>query len=1445
MSWAQEIKDFTAAFSATSRVAQQAANRSYMRDRDAQYMGAMNPGEQPLSSDEQAQDDSFTQQRQALDTGQSPTQTASNEGSLGSPQLDAAEKAISTIETGSPAGDYNNWHPIKHADGRPDIAIGRYQVLASNVPSWTKQWYGQQLTPEQFRANPAAQRAVFAGQASAYAQQYGWENVGKAWLGGPGAAMGARDNVTDQNRTSVGAYGDRYGKLFAFHMKAAPPPPQQGNPTLAQAGQPALQTPPNGDPSASEQQQYARGGPVRAFEDGGSTTYEPPGGAQPPPYRPQMPMQPQVQAPPPAQGQGPPPKGTIGYGVTSPQPDQIGLSLTPTGPPPPGTIGYNQGPPPVPPGLNPDGSPKAAAPPLPAPPPQDPNFGANRVFTQQPAGSPTPDFVPRRVGQPPPSPSSSPSSSSAPSSAPSPSSPQVQAAPSGAAYSPAASGTTGGGALPKPAAGHVDPSTVDMSGYVPASYGSAARAGGAQQHFRDLQDKNARQAYADKIGAPKSGGATPASPWQSQGDDPFAARFGPNPALDANAPPILKGLENYSDQQIQQFAVQNANNPNFAPYLRWRMGRDAFGGYGGGNGDAFSSGNGGMGPGSGTGPGTGSGGLYSQGGLVREDGQHPDKPPGQPALHYAQGGQVPSYDDGGPVDVQSTQPDVDQPDNRQPWPSPDENSIEREEAARRLQESQDQYAKLPRHPEQRQDNADDVVKGALKKAGNKLEGPDPTKSQNGRPPQVEPIGEPAPLDKELTGEGRPPPQEAYRSEPTPEGGPGDQPQMARRSPEGNSVLPPGGPGVQAMQGQPSAPPPPGPPTGPGAQAMAGAQNPMPPTGPGVQAMGTPGPMPPSIPPTQAAPAGRGIPVPSRPSVAAAPPPPAPPSGPPPMGGTPGPLSQLDPTTGAPRAETQSPPPSGPGVQAMGTTTAPPGSPGAPGVATASVPPPGSPSEPPPTGGPGKITDGSDQADKARNVKTAGPGAKPAPGAKSKSTPTPPATHAPSPTTSPAPASTPTLYPETGGRYNPAAPRNENIGLALDDRAALDQARAQGVGPSRMVYPPARATNILRQGLNLIQKTVAGAPAPGGQAIPANPDAGAQALASGQGAPTTADVKAGIQAIDPENKLTKAEQIQRLTFAQFDYWTTHGRPDKAQASTAAMLMYSKRASSQLGAVALAALDNNDLGGAAKAMQEAYGYIPDNKGITFKLAPDGKSLEYRMLQPDGKVSPPQVATADDMRVMANSMQTGGAWLSEMMAATNPAYAQQRMARTPYGQPRQAQPRQPAAPRPSPAERKQASEADEDTQTAARLTQEAQAAKDPDTQKDLTGRAQFVNNDRAYKRNMQKGKPPRTDIDNRLAEEADVPEQARPLVGQLAEDVWRGNGGSGQAAANIALAMIKQRPQPAPGGGRGFVVPGFAPFFATYDMMNRAGGIIKTIAKLKGGAQPQPAPAQATAG
>lgn len=138
-----------------------------------------------------------------------------------------------------------------------DHAYGKYQVLGSNVPTWTKEVLGTSMTPEQFLANPQAQDAVYQKKFSEYTAKYGPEGAARAWYGGEGNVNNpnARD-LANPNAPTVGQYGQNFTKLAsnapglpAGALPSAPTAPmaQPGAPqpvaTALRGGAPAMSVP--------------------------------------------------------------------------------------------------------------------------------------------------------------------------------------------------------------------------------------------------------------------------------------------------------------------------------------------------------------------------------------------------------------------------------------------------------------------------------------------------------------------------------------------------------------------------------------------------------------------------------------------------------------------------------------------------------------------------------------------------------------------------------------------------------------------------------------------------------------------------------------------------------------------------------------------------------------------------------------------------------------------------------------------------------------------------------------------------------------------------------------------------------------------------------------------------------------------------------------------------
>jgi hypothetical protein len=114
-------------------------------------------------------------------------------------------------------------------------ALGRYQVMSFNVGPWTKEVLGQEMTPEQFLANPQAQDAVFKAKFGQARQQYGSdEAASRWWFAGPGGMN--NPNARDVLGTSVADYSRKFNAGMGGPMVA------QGDAIAGQGDAPGQQS---------------------------------------------------------------------------------------------------------------------------------------------------------------------------------------------------------------------------------------------------------------------------------------------------------------------------------------------------------------------------------------------------------------------------------------------------------------------------------------------------------------------------------------------------------------------------------------------------------------------------------------------------------------------------------------------------------------------------------------------------------------------------------------------------------------------------------------------------------------------------------------------------------------------------------------------------------------------------------------------------------------------------------------------------------------------------------------------------------------------------------------------------------------------------------------------------------------------------------------------------
>jgi hypothetical protein len=141
----------------------------------------------------------------------------------------------SAIAAGESGGDYG---AVGTAVG-DDHAYGKYQVMGSNIPSWTKEVLGKSMTPQQFLADPKAQDAVFNAKFGQYVQHYGPEGAARAWFAGEGNMN--NPNAKDANGMTVAQYSGNFMRRLGSGSENASLPPSSSptgfqNPYAAPSG---------------------------------------------------------------------------------------------------------------------------------------------------------------------------------------------------------------------------------------------------------------------------------------------------------------------------------------------------------------------------------------------------------------------------------------------------------------------------------------------------------------------------------------------------------------------------------------------------------------------------------------------------------------------------------------------------------------------------------------------------------------------------------------------------------------------------------------------------------------------------------------------------------------------------------------------------------------------------------------------------------------------------------------------------------------------------------------------------------------------------------------------------------------------------------------------------------------------------------------------------------
>jgi hypothetical protein len=134
--------------------------------------------------------------------------------------IDTLGRNIAGIESSGWKNPYEALNPTTHA-------IGKYQVMPANVAGWTQAALGHSMTPEEFKANPQAQEAVFRDQMQRNLQLYGPKDAASIWFTGKpfnvaGGAVKDAVGTTNANYVARATAGLDGGATFTPSQAPGP-----------------------------------------------------------------------------------------------------------------------------------------------------------------------------------------------------------------------------------------------------------------------------------------------------------------------------------------------------------------------------------------------------------------------------------------------------------------------------------------------------------------------------------------------------------------------------------------------------------------------------------------------------------------------------------------------------------------------------------------------------------------------------------------------------------------------------------------------------------------------------------------------------------------------------------------------------------------------------------------------------------------------------------------------------------------------------------------------------------------------------------------------------------------------------------------------------------------------------------------------------------------------
>lgn len=122
--------------------------------------------------------------------------------SVTEPNLANIMKGIAYVESG---GASNPYSLVGRETSRGDHALGKYQVMESNVGDWTREALGKRLTHQQFLSSPEAQERVASFRMNRMLNQgRSPEDIASIWFSG--RPLSQAGNVHDAYGTTPSVY---------------------------------------------------------------------------------------------------------------------------------------------------------------------------------------------------------------------------------------------------------------------------------------------------------------------------------------------------------------------------------------------------------------------------------------------------------------------------------------------------------------------------------------------------------------------------------------------------------------------------------------------------------------------------------------------------------------------------------------------------------------------------------------------------------------------------------------------------------------------------------------------------------------------------------------------------------------------------------------------------------------------------------------------------------------------------------------------------------------------------------------------------------------------------------------------------------------------------------------------------------------------------------------